>query len=60
MSKTGRYVYVPNVIIDELNNIKIEDGIDSRAEAFKKMRIYSILGRQTAKRRPMEFPIGKL
>ena len=58
MGKTGRIVYVPKAIIDEINNIKIEEGIKSRAEAFEKMSNYSKIGRRTIDK-DNEIPIGR-
>lgn len=48
----GRYCYVPPSVFNELNNIKDEEGLDSkhwRSPAFKKMANYSQIGRETTK-----------
>lgn len=39
-------VYIPPVIIDELEDIRREDQIDSRVEAFRKLAKYSRVGRE--------------
>lgn len=58
MKKTGRITYVPRVIIDEINNIKIEEGIESSAEAFKKMSNYSKIGREAIVKNN-DIPLGR-
>lgn len=37
--------YVPKIVFDELDDIKLEDNLFSDAEAFKKMTLYSKKGR---------------
>lgn len=58
MPKSGRYVYVPNFILEEINNIKEEDNINKRSDAFRRMTLYSQVGRKTIKKKKLEFPLG--
>lgn len=38
--------YVPTVIIEELENIKADHGLEVEVEAFKKMAQYARVGRE--------------
>jgi len=51
----GKYIYVPPVVVDELEDIKREDGIFGRAEAFKKMTKYTRVGREVNRLRRLDF-----
>lgn len=42
-------VYVPSIVIEELDNIQIEDEISSRSAAFEKMVRNCRVGRQIKK-----------
>lgn len=42
----GRMKYVPPVILEELENIKADHGLDVEVEAFKKMAQYARVGRE--------------
>lgn len=42
----GKMKYVPPVIIEELEAIKADHGLDIEVEAFKKMVGYSRVGRE--------------
>lgn len=42
----GRMKYVPRPVFEELNNIKLELGINRDAEAFEKMVKYSRVARE--------------
>ena len=45
----GRVTYVPPSVFNELNNIKIEDGLAKSSQAFKRMVEYSQVGREARK-----------
>jgi len=49
-------IYGPKVVIDEIDSIKVEEQIDSTAEALKKMVKYARVGRET--RRIAAFKFG--
>ena len=44
--KRGRMMYVPNVVIEQLEDLKQEENILSRPEAFRSMAKYSEVGRE--------------
>ena len=44
--QTGRMIYLPQVVLDEMVDIKREDNIFSNSEAFKKMIQYARVGRE--------------
>ena len=46
MKKKGKNKYVPPVIIDELDDIKREDNLQSDIEAWQKMTKYTRVGRE--------------
>ena len=46
MRKKGQKVYVPPSILEEVEDIKREDKLSSRAEAFRMMYKYSRVGRE--------------
>lgn len=46
LSKKGRNIYAPKVLISEMENIKKSEELFSDSEALKKMAGYSVLGRQ--------------
>ena len=52
---------VPREVIEELNKIKIDLGVDKDSEAFREMTNYSILGRgiEQVGRSVAIFPIRK-
>jgi hypothetical protein len=45
-SKKGKMIYVPKIVIEELHNIKVEKGLDSRSAAFKNMVNNARVGRE--------------
>lgn len=44
--KRGRMKYIPAVIFDELEDIKLEKGLESDSDAFKQIAGYSQVGRE--------------
>lgn len=52
----GRMKYIPAVIIDELEDLKLEKGLASDSEAFGEIANYSQVGRETE--RLMKFRFG--
>lgn len=64
MGRKGERVYVPPVIIEELENIMTEHELTIKAEGFRKMAKYSQIGRKVQANRPVmdlnkiELPIG--
>lgn len=50
-------VYVPPVIIEELENIKFEEELEVNTEAYRRMAKYCFLGREVA--RTKGFTMGK-
>ena len=45
-SPRGRYKYIPSIVVEELEDIKMEDDILSDAEAFRKMAKHARIGRE--------------
>jgi hypothetical protein len=45
--KKGRMMYVPPVVIEELEDLQMEHHEDKRALAFEKMADYARVGRET-------------
>lgn len=54
-AKRGRMMYVPPVIIDEIDDIKREDGIQIGAEAQRKLVKYARVGREVNRLRRLDF-----
>lgn len=46
MTKKGRMVYAPSVVIDEVEDVMRDHDIHRRDEAFRKMVEYSKVGRE--------------
>ena len=44
--QTGRMIYLPRVVLEEMMDIKREDNIQSNSEAFRKMTQYTRVGRE--------------
>jgi len=55
----GQMIYVPPVIIDELQDLQREDDIPVRAEAFKKLVKYAQVGRETKRLITFGYDWGK-
>jgi len=53
--KKGKVVYIPPVVIDELEDIKREDEIHTGSEAFKKMVKYARVGREVKRMATLDF-----
>lgn len=51
----GRRIYVPKNIIDELEDVKVEKGIQSNHEAFNVIAQASQVGRETERLMKMDF-----
>ena len=54
MSK-GRMKYIPAVIIDELEDLKLEKGLESDSEAFGEIANYSQVGREVERIKNFKF-----
>ena len=58
-SKKGRIVYVPPIIMDEIKDIKREDGIpncrNENSVAFRKMAEYTRVGREAKRMITLNF-----
>lgn len=52
-NKKGRMMYVPPIVIDEVEDIIREDGVNNNSDAFKMMTRYARTGRDV-------FRLGKL
>lgn len=66
MGRRGSMIYVPPVIIEELENIMKEDGLTIKTEGFRKMVKYAKLGRRIKTQANLSlsdvkvsFPIGE-
>lgn len=46
MATKGRMSYIPPIIIDEMEDIRRENGIGKQAEALKEMVRYARVGRE--------------
>ena len=53
--KRGRMKYIPAVIFDELEDLKMEKGLASDSDAFKKMANYSQVGREMERLKNLDF-----
>lgn len=53
--KKGKIAYVPPFVEEELNNIKMENDIQSTAEAFRKMAKNSMLQRMNQGKKKDEY-----
>lgn len=51
----GRIVYVPPVVMDEVESIKADHDVESNAEAMRKMVKYSQVGREIERIRNLDF-----
>lgn len=49
MVERGKVIYVPPMVIKEMEIIKIEEGLFGNSEAMRKMVNYSKIGRETKK-----------
>lgn len=63
--KNGRMIYVPHLVIEELETIKKDDEIIIGSDAFRKMVGYSRIGREMEKikddpARLIKQPLGNL
>ena len=54
-TKRGRILWVPPVVIDEINDIIREDDLVSRAEAFRKLVKYTRVGREAKRLTRFDF-----
>ena len=54
-NKKGRMIYVPPVIIDEVQDIQREDDIESRPEAFRHLVKYARVGREIKRVAKLDF-----
>jgi hypothetical protein len=64
MARIGKHVWCPRVVIEELEDIKVEHGIDEDAYALRKLVEHARVGREADrimkldfKRRPIKTPI---
>jgi len=55
MGKRGRNMYVPSIVIDEIEDIKIEEDIGAGAEAFRKLAKHARIGRELDRIRKLDF-----
>ena len=46
MQKKGKIVYVPRIVVEELDNIKREENLFGTSEAFRKMVGYAKVGKE--------------
>lgn len=44
--RRGQMIYVPPIVIEEVEDILKEDAVSSRADAFKEMTKYAKVGRE--------------
>lgn len=55
MSKKGRMMYVPPIVIEELEDIMREDEIEGNADAMKLMTKYARTGRDIFRAAKLDF-----
>lgn len=58
-AKRGGMVYIPTVIIDEIEDIRREDRIESKSEAFKLMTKYARVGREVNRLKKLNYDWSK-
>lgn len=51
LSNRGSIMWVPELAVEEVQSIKLDLGLGSKAEAFRKMAKYCQVGRETEKMR---------
>lgn len=54
-SKSGRVMYIPLVVIDELEDLMREDEITTQVEGFHKLIKYTRVGREVNRMRTLDF-----
>lgn len=55
MATKGRIVYVPPIIIDEVDDIIREDELTTRADGFKELTKYARVGREANRLMKLDF-----
>ena len=55
MAKRGRMVYVPAIVIDEIEDIKQEEEIVVGSEAFRKLVKHARIGREVDRLSRLDF-----
>jgi len=61
ISRKGKIMYVPPVVLTELNDIMRENKVPNKADAFKEMTKYARVGRETERLMRLDFrKAGKL
>lgn len=55
MGKRGKMRYVPPVVIDEVEDIKREEGIEVGSDAFRKLVKYAQVGREVKRIISLDF-----
>ena len=53
--RKGRMKYIPAVIIDEMEDLKLEKGIASDSDAFREIAGYSQVGREVERIKNFKF-----
>ena len=53
--KKGRVMYIPPVVLDEVEDIRREDELDKNSEAFRKLIKYARVGRETKRLANLKF-----
>lgn len=46
MAKTGRMIYVPKIVLDEIDDLRVEEGFMPNSEAFNKLVKHAEIGRE--------------
>jgi len=59
MRQKGRPMWVPPVVIDELEDVKREDGLESSAEAFKHLVKHARIGREVNRMKRFDWSKAK-
>lgn len=55
MAKKGRMVYVPSIVIEEVEDIKREDDIFQGVEAMRRLVKYARVGREVNRMRNLDW-----
>ncbi len=55
INRKGRVLYVPPVVLTELDDIIREDRLPSKADAFKEMTRYTRVGREVKRMAALDF-----
>lgn len=61
MANRGKIMYVPHILIEEMDDLRMEHKIDHKVEAFNKLADYARVGREAERLAKFKFdwPVTK-